>query len=99
MAHGKRSAVILESEGAKINQVNRARGEAEAILAAANATAKGILEVLKAITGKCGVEASSLRIAKQYTEAYSEIAKESTTTELVPTKVLCYNSLYKVYDW
>nr|POE55038.1 stomatin-like protein 2, mitochondrial [Quercus suber] len=86
VAHGKRSAVILESEGAKINQVNRARGEAEAILAAANATAKGILEVSKAITGKCGVEASSLRIAEQYIEAYSQIAKESTTT-LVPIKV------------
>ncbi|GMY13793.1 stomatin-like protein 2, mitochondrial [Fagus crenata] len=86
VAHGKRSAVILKSEGEKISQVNRARGEAEAILAAANATAKGILEVSKAINGKCGVEASSLRVAEQYIGAFKEIAKESTTT-LVPSNV------------
>lgn len=79
IADGKKSAVILASEAAKMDQVNRAQGEAEAILAKAQATAKGLALVSHAIKESGGVEAASLRIAEQYIQAFSNIAKEGTT--------------------
>ncbi|KAL6508248.1 hypothetical protein OROHE_021790 [Orobanche hederae] len=82
IADGKKSAVILASEASKQDQVNRALGEAEAILARAQATAKGIAMVSKALEENGGVEAASLRIAEQYIQAFSKIAKEGTTVLL-----------------
>ncbi|KAL6541447.1 hypothetical protein OROGR_010933 [Orobanche gracilis] len=83
IADGKKSAVILASEASKQDQVNRALGEAEAILAKAQATAKGIAMVSKALEENGGVEkAASLRIAEQYIQAFSKIAKEGTTVLL-----------------
>ncbi|KAL0317905.1 UNVERIFIED_CONTAM: Stomatin-like protein 2, mitochondrial [Sesamum angustifolium] len=82
IADGKKNAVILASEAAKQDQVNRALGEAEAILARAQATAKGIVMVSKALKENGGVEAASLRIAEQYIQAFSMIAKEGTTVLL-----------------
>ncbi|XP_062119929.1 uncharacterized protein LOC133834357 [Humulus lupulus] len=79
IADGKKSSVILESEAARINQVNRAQGEAEAILAKAKATAEGLSVVSKTLKENGGVEAASLRIAEQYIQAFSNIAKEGTT--------------------
>ncbi|KAI3457914.1 hypothetical protein Pfo_014577 [Paulownia fortunei] len=82
IADGKKNAVILASEAAQQDQVNRAQGEAEAILARAQATAKGIAMVSKALEENGGVEAASLRIAEQYIQAFSMIAKEGTTVLL-----------------
>eukprot|EP01018_Ginkgo_biloba_P011826 Gb_29073 [translate_table: standard] len=79
IADGKKSSVILESEAAMMDQVNRARGEAEAILARAEATAKGIAMLSDSIKASGGIEAASLRIAEQYIQAFSKIAKEGTT--------------------
>ncbi|CAL5405507.1 unnamed protein product [Camellia sinensis] len=84
IADGRKSSVILASEAAKMDQVNRAQGEAEAILAKAQATAKGIDMVSQALKEHGGVEAASLRIAEQYIQAFSKIAKEGTTL-LLPT--------------
>ncbi|XP_010241073.1 PREDICTED: stomatin-like protein 2, mitochondrial [Nelumbo nucifera] len=85
IADGKKSSVILESEAAMMDQVNRAKGEAEAILARAQATAKGIFLLSEAIKTSGGVEAASLRIAEQYIQAFSNIAKEGTTMLLPST--------------
>ncbi|KAF8379847.1 hypothetical protein HHK36_029296 [Tetracentron sinense] len=85
IADGKKSSVILESEAAMMDQVNRAKGEAEAILARAQATAKGISLLSGAIKTSGGVEAASLRIAEQYIQAFSNIAKEGTTMLLPST--------------
>ncbi|KAL3653761.1 hypothetical protein CASFOL_003442 [Castilleja foliolosa] len=82
IADGKKSSVILASEASKQDQVNRALGEAEAILARAQATAKGIDMVSKALKENGGVEAASLRIAEQYIHAFGMIAKEGTTVLL-----------------
>ncbi|KAL3630766.1 hypothetical protein CASFOL_023750 [Castilleja foliolosa] len=82
IADGKKSSVILASEASKQDQVNRALGEAEAILARAQATAKGIAMVSKALQANGGVEAASLRIAEQYIHAFGMIAKEGTTVLL-----------------
>ncbi|KAF2299600.1 hypothetical protein GH714_038367 [Hevea brasiliensis] len=79
IADGKKAAVILASEAAKMDQVNRALGEAEAILAKAQATAKGLALVSKALKETGGVEAASLKIAEQYIQAFGNIAKEGTT--------------------
>ncbi|XP_038684275.1 stomatin-like protein 2, mitochondrial isoform X2 [Tripterygium wilfordii] len=84
IADGKKSSVILASEAAKMDQVNRAQGEAEAIVAKAQATAGGLIMVSKALKESGGVEAASLRIAEQYIQAFSKIAKEGTTM-LLPT--------------
>ncbi|KAL7003734.1 hypothetical protein U1Q18_004882 [Sarracenia purpurea var. burkii] len=85
IADGRKSSVILASEAAKMDQVNRALGEAEAILAKAQATAKGIDMVSQALKEHGGVEAASLRIAEQYIHAFSMIAKEGTTLLLPST--------------
>ncbi|KAK9145916.1 hypothetical protein Sjap_005819 [Stephania japonica] len=79
IADGKKNSVILESEAAMMDQINRAKGEAEAILARAHATAQGIDMLSKSIKASGGVEAASLRIAEQYIQAFSKIAKEGTT--------------------
>ncbi|PHT79898.1 Stomatin-like protein 2, mitochondrial [Capsicum annuum] len=86
IADGRKSSVILASEAAKMDQVNRAQGEAEAILSRAQATAKGIALVSQTLKEHGGAEAASLRIAEQYIQAFSNIAKEGTTL-LLPTSV------------
>ncbi|KAG9158064.1 hypothetical protein Leryth_000223 [Lithospermum erythrorhizon] len=94
-AERKKRAQILESEGERQANINiadgkkssvmlAAQGEAEAILARAQATAKGIQMVSETLQGNGGHEAASLRIAEQYIEAFSRVAKESTTM-LLPT--------------
>lgn len=82
VAEGKKQEVVLQSEGAMIDQVNRAKGEAEAILAVAEATAKGIEAVAQSIIKSGGSEAVALKIAEQYVEAFSSLAKSSTTVIL-----------------
>lgn len=82
MAEGQKQEVVLNSEGALTDQVNRAKGEAEAIIAVAEATAKGIEMIAKAIAQQGGEEAISLRVAEQYVAAFSELAKTSTTVLL-----------------
>lgn len=79
IADGAKASVILQSEAAKQDQINRATGEGEAILIRAKATAKGLMELADAIRANGGQEAVSLRIAEQYLQAFSNIAKEGTT--------------------
>lgn len=82
IAEGGKQQVVLESEAAMIDQVNRARGEAEAIREVAKATAEGIELVAGAIGKAGGEEAVALKIAEQYISAFGELAKESTTVLL-----------------
>jgi regulator of protease activity HflC (stomatin/prohibitin superfamily) len=79
VAEGKKAQVVLHSEASLIDQVNRAKGEAEAIISVAEATAKGIDVVAKSINNSGGSEAVSLKVAEQYVEAFSKLAKESNT--------------------
>lgn len=82
MAEGQKQEVVLNSEGALTDQVNRAKGEAEAIIAVAEATAKGIEMIARAIAAPGGDEAISLRVAEQYVAAFEKLAKHSTTVLL-----------------
>ena len=78
-AERKKRAQILESEGSREDQVNRATGEAEAIYKKAEATARGIQILADSIKSKGGADAVTLRVAEQYLDAFGKLAKESTT--------------------
>ncbi len=79
LAEADRQQVVLRSEGAMTDQINRAKGQAEAIRQVALATADGIREVAKSINEQGGEDAVALRVAEKYIEAFGEIAKDSTT--------------------
>lgn len=79
IAEANKREVVLESEAALTDQVNRAQGEAQAITAVAEATAQGITLVAGAINKTGGKDAMALRVAEQYVEAFSELAKTSNT--------------------
>ncbi len=79
VSEGEKAQVVLSSEAAYIDQVNRAKGEAEAILFVAEATAKGIDIVAKSIIEEGGQSAVALRVAEQYMVAFGKLAKESNT--------------------
>ncbi len=81
-SEGKRQAQINESEAAQIDRINRARGEAEAIEALSQATARGIGLIAQALGQTGGEKAASLQIAEKYIEAFRELAKESNTVVL-----------------
>ncbi len=79
VAEGDKQKIVLSSEAALTDQVNRAKGEAEAITRVAEATAEGIRKVAESIQHAGGSDAVSLRIAEQYVKAFGNIAKEGNT--------------------
>ncbi len=79
IAEGQREAAIAQSEGEKISQINQAQGEASAILAKAEANATAIRQIAAAIESQGGLQAVNLKVAEQYVEALSGIAKTSNT--------------------
>ena len=82
IAEGEKAKVVLGSEAAYTDQINRAKGEAEAIMLVAEATAKSISEVAGSVKKDGGSEAVALRVAQQYIEAFSNLAKETNTVIL-----------------
>jgi len=89
-AERKKRAQILESEGSRESEINiaegqrqsailKANGEAQATLARARASSKGIELLADAIKKQGGTYAVSLRVAEQYVDAFSNLAKKSTT--------------------
>ncbi len=85
IAEGGKQEVVLNSEAAMTDQINRAKGEAEAILQVAKATAEGIELVAASIEKSGGEKAVSLRLAEQYIQAFSQLAKENNTL-ILPAK-------------
>ena len=81
-----------------MDQVNRAQGEAEAILAKAQATAKRIALISRAIKESGGTEAVSLKVAEQYIQALSSIAKESTMVLLPGTAADPSNAMAQAFS-
>ena len=79
IAQGQREASIARSEGGKISQINQAEGEAAAILAKAEANATAIRQIAAAIEHEGGLQAVNLKVAEQYVEALSGIARTSNT--------------------
>jgi regulator of protease activity HflC (stomatin/prohibitin superfamily) len=85
IAEGIKQEVVLKSEAAMTDQINRAKGEAEAILQVAKATAEGIEVVAASIDKTGGEKAVALRLAEQYIEAFSKLAKTNNTL-ILPAK-------------
>jgi len=78
-AERKKRAAVLDSEGERESQINRATGEANAILAKANARANAIDRISTALNQKSGNQAASLSIAEQYIQAFGNLAKKGNT--------------------
>jgi regulator of protease activity HflC (stomatin/prohibitin superfamily) len=91
-AEREKRAVVLESEGLKFQQINEAEGEANAILAVAQATADSIRLVADAIQTNRGMEAVQLRVAEQYIEQFGKLAKEGNTL-IIPANLTDVSSI------
>jgi len=87
IATGEREAFIARSEGEKQAVINRAQGEAESIIAVAEATAKAIERIAAAIEQPGGQQAVQLKVAERAIEAYAKVAKDATTTLIVPSNM------------
>ncbi|XVN41134.1 MAG: stomatin-like protein [Rickettsia endosymbiont of Argas persicus] len=81
-AEGEKAQIVLNSEASYTDQVNRAKGESEAIGLVATATAKSIETIAAAVQKTGGSEAVSLKIAEQYINAFSNLAKDTNTVIL-----------------
>jgi len=81
-AEARKREVVLQSEAAQIDQVNRANGEAEALITIAEATANSIQKIAASISVPGGREAIELKVAEQYVDAFKNLAKTSTTVVL-----------------
>jgi regulator of protease activity HflC (stomatin/prohibitin superfamily) len=86
-AEGEKQRVIKESEANQQQQINEAQGEAAAILAVATATAEGLKQVGEALAGRGGAEAMQLRIAEEYVKQFGTLAKDASSTLVVPANL------------
>ena len=86
IATGEREAQIQRSEVDRQGEVNRALGEAAAISAVADASAKAIERIAAAIRNPGGVEAVNLKVAEKYIEAFAGMAKTNNTM-IVPSNL------------
>jgi regulator of protease activity HflC (stomatin/prohibitin superfamily) len=85
-AEGEKQEAVKHSEGEKIRKENEAKGEAAAILEVAKATAYGIREISQAIEQPGGKDAVSLRIATDWIQSFSNLAKTNNAM-IIPTNV------------
>ncbi|MGF6967783.1 regulator of protease activity HflC (stomatin/prohibitin superfamily) [Paraburkholderia sp. WC7.3g] len=79
IASGGREAAIQKSEGERQAAINQAQGQAAAILAVAEANAQAIQKIAAAIQLNGGMDAVNLKVAEQYVNAFSNLAKQGTT--------------------
>jgi regulator of protease activity HflC (stomatin/prohibitin superfamily) len=84
-SEGKKQAEINLAEGKRAAAILKAEGEAKAILTKADATAQSIDVLSNAILNEGGTNAVKLRIAEQYVEAFSNLAKKNNTM-IIPTQ-------------
>jgi len=86
LAEGVKAKIVLESEASQVDRINRSKGEAEAIQCIAEATARSIEQISRALTEEGGEKAASLQVAEKYIAAFRELAKE-TNTILLPSNL------------
>jgi regulator of protease activity HflC (stomatin/prohibitin superfamily) len=79
IAAGQREAAIQRSEGERQAAINQAQGEAAAILAVAEANSEAIRKIADAIQSTGGMDAVNLKVAEQYVNAFSNLAKAGNT--------------------
>jgi regulator of protease activity HflC (stomatin/prohibitin superfamily) len=86
IASGERQASIARSEGEKQAAINRAEGQAAAILSIATATAEALRRTAGAIREPGGLDAVNLKVAEQYVNAFSQLAKTNNSI-IVPANL------------
>jgi regulator of protease activity HflC (stomatin/prohibitin superfamily) len=86
IASGEREAAIAKSEGDKQAAINRAQGQAAAILAIAEASAEALRKTAGAIREPGGSDAVNLKVAEQYVNAFSQLAKTNNSI-IVPANL------------
>ena len=78
-AERRKRAEITEAEGRKQAVIRRAQADAEAIYTKAEATAKSIQRMAHSVVSTGGAEVVAARLAEQYVQAFSELAKKGNT--------------------
>ena len=86
IASGEREASIARSEGEMQASINRAEGEAAAIVALAAASAEALRKIAVAIREPGGSDAVNLKVAEQYVDAFSKLAKAGNSI-IVPANL------------
>jgi regulator of protease activity HflC (stomatin/prohibitin superfamily) len=86
IASGEREAAIAKSEGEKQASINRAQGQAAAILAIAEASAEALRKTASAIREPGGSDAVNLKVAEQYVNAFSQLARTNNSI-IVPANL------------
>jgi len=86
IATGEREASIAKSEGEKQAAINRAQGQASAILSIAEASAEALRKTAAAIREPGGSDAVNLKVAEQYVNAFSQLAKTNNSL-IVPANM------------
>jgi len=71
--------MVLASEGEKQEIINQAIGEAEGLIARAEARAKSLQLLSEALENKNGMNAASLNVAELYVSAFQQLAKTNNT--------------------
>mmetsp|Transcript_21259 Transcript_21259/g.37638 ORF Transcript_21259/g.37638 Transcript_21259/m.37638 type:complete len:380 (-) Transcript_21259:120-1259(-) len=82
-SEGDREAQVNEAEGAKKAVIMKAEAEAQRIRLQAEATAQGVKILAEALNAEGGRDATAMRIAEQYVDAFGKLAK-TTNTVLLP---------------
>lgn len=81
-SEGTRQAEINAAEGRRQSAILQAEGEARALMTKAEATAESLERIGLALASEHASQAVTMRIAEQYIDAFSKLAKESTTLML-----------------
>jgi len=78
--------LITTIEAARQEQINKATGEAAAVVAVAEARAKGLQIVANALGVADAKNAAALSVAEQYVNAFNKLAKVNNTL-ILPSNV------------
>ena len=85
-AEAEKQKVILQSEAAYTDKINRAKGEYEAIILVAKANYESIKIVSNSLKDKLGEKSATMKLAQQYIESFSNIAKQ-TNSVIIPNNL------------
>ena len=84
MATAERDAAILGAEGQRQQQVQQAKGQAEALEIMSHASSAALQTVGRALQEGGGRDAAAMRVAESYVAAIANVAKAGNTM-LLPT--------------
>ncbi|KAK1609814.1 hypothetical protein QYE76_033487 [Lolium multiflorum] len=83
--------VLPESEGAMLDQANRAKGEAAAVIRRSESTAEGMRMVFESMSAEGNTKTANLRVAEQYIEVFAALAKNIPSALIAWSMNICGN--------